>query len=532
MFDVIEPFADYSFPKAHATGYGLIAYQTAWLKANFPVQYLAALLTSVKTNLDKAAVYLNECRLLDIPVLVPDVNASASDFSCEFGDATYARQSQPRAPVALRALGGAQRRRRRRRADHRGAGSERPVRRLPRLLRARRSRCAQQAHGRVVDPRRCVRLARTSATGLCIVFEQIVDAALRRRREREQGTMSLFDLGGAGAPTPSRVVFDDRLAIPELEFDKSERLRLEKEMLGLYVSDHPLMGAERALRRHVECSIAELADLDDGAMRTVAGVVTALSRKYTKRGDLMATFVLEDIAASIEVMVFPKTMAQYDELLAPDAIVTVKGRLDGRDDTPKLMALEIARPEIHIDSGPPVRLRVKRGALTADASSRLKRDPRRASAATARCSCTSSAPRRRRCCDSATSSAAAAPTASSPSSASSSAPTASWLKSWCGQERGLELEAIVACGTRATPSPRVPTRPSMTGASWGRPGPAGRGAGGTARERSAHEVLFGSPRVGQGGWPPCGELEKEWGDVSPAALIACDNAWACDDAPS
>ena len=176
--------------------------------------------------------------------------------------------------------------------------------------------------------------------GLCLVFEPIVDAALRRRREREQGTMSLFDLGAdAGDPSP---VFDDRLEIPDLEFDKTERLRLEKEMLGLYVSDHPLMGAERALRRYVECSIADLADMDDGTMRTVAGVVTALSRKYTKRGDLMATFVLEDIASSIEVMVFPKTMAQYNELLAPDAIVTVKGRIDGREDTVKLMALEIA----------------------------------------------------------------------------------------------------------------------------------------------------------------------------------------------
>ena len=82
-FDTIEPFADYSFNKSHSVGYGLITYQTAWLKANYPVQYLAALLTSVKTNLDKAAVYLNECRQLDIPVLVPDVNASESDFACE-----------------------------------------------------------------------------------------------------------------------------------------------------------------------------------------------------------------------------------------------------------------------------------------------------------------------------------------------------------------------------------------------------------------------------------------------------------------
>jgi DNA polymerase-3 subunit alpha len=162
------------------------------------------------------------------------------------------------------------------------------------------------------------------------------------------------------------------MPIPDLEFDKSERLRLEKEMLGLYVSDHPLIGAQRSLRRLAECSIADLADLEDGAMRTVAGVVTALSRKYTKRGDLMATFVLEDLTASIEVMVFPKTMQSYGELLAADAIVTVKGRVDGRDDTPKLMAMEITRPEVHLDSGPPVRLRVRVGALTDERVARLK----------------------------------------------------------------------------------------------------------------------------------------------------------------
>ena len=183
--------------------------------------------------------------------------------------------------------------------------------------------------------------------------------------------MSLFDLGGAGTAVAG-TVFDDRLPIPDLEFDKTERLRAEKEMLGLYVSDHPLMGAERALRRLSDCSIAELAEFEDGALRTVAGVVTTLQRKYTKRGDLMATFVLEDLGAAIEVMVFPKTMVTYGELLASDTIVAVKGRVDTRDDMPKLMAMEITRPELHVDAGPPVRLRVRATALTDDKVARLK----------------------------------------------------------------------------------------------------------------------------------------------------------------
>ena len=143
-------------------------------------------------------------------------------------------------------------------------------------------------------------------------------------------------------------------------------------MLGLYVSDHPLMGAESVLRRFIECSVSELKDLDDGSIRTVAGVVTGLQRKYTKRGDLMGTFVLEDLGAAIEVMVFPKTMLQYGELLDADAIVVMKGRVDGRDDTPKLMAMEITRPEINFDGVQPLTLRVKATVLTDERVGQLR----------------------------------------------------------------------------------------------------------------------------------------------------------------
>jgi DNA polymerase-3 subunit alpha len=174
------------------------------------------------------------------------------------------------------------------------------------------------------------------------------------------------------AADDSPVETGERVAIPELEFEKLQKLAFEKEMLGLYVSDHPLMGAESVLRRHIECSIAEAADLDDGAMRNLAGVVTGLQRKYTKRGDLMATFVLEDLAAAIEVMVFPKTMQQYGELLEPDAIVVLKSRIDKREDTPKLIAMEITRPEINLDGALPLTLRVKATVLTDQRVGRLR----------------------------------------------------------------------------------------------------------------------------------------------------------------
>ncbi|HEX5095094.1 MAG TPA: DNA polymerase III subunit alpha, partial [Acidimicrobiia bacterium] len=357
-FNTIEPFADYSFNKSHTVGYGYITYQTAWLKANYQVQYLAALLTSVKTNLDKAAVYLSDCRQHDIEVLVPDVNASLSDFSTEgnairFGLSAVRNVGEGVATLLIqeRAENGPY-------ADiHEFADRVDPA-----VLNKRTVESLINGGGfdSLGHPRK----------GLLTVFEPIIESALRRRRERDAGTMSLFDTGG-GADDPSPV-FDDRLPIPDMEFDKNERLRAEKEMLGLYVSDHPLMGAERSLRKLVDTSIADLAELEDGAMRTVAGVVTALQRKYTKRGDLMATFVLEDLAAAIEVMVFPKTMLTYGELLTSDAIVTVKGRVDNREDTPKLMAMEITRPEIHIENGRPVRLRVKTSAMTDEKVVRLK----------------------------------------------------------------------------------------------------------------------------------------------------------------
>jgi DNA polymerase-3 subunit alpha len=141
------------------------------------------------------------------------------------------------------------------------------------------------------------------------------------------------------------------VAIPDTEFDKAQRLAFEKEMLGLYVSDHPLMGYEGALARHTDCSLSDMRDDDSGAVgdrgapiRLVGGVVTDLRRSYTKRGDLMARFVLEDLQAAMEVFVFPKTMADYGALIENDAVLVVKGRLDTREEEPKIICMEVSRP--------------------------------------------------------------------------------------------------------------------------------------------------------------------------------------------
>ena len=369
LFDMIEPFADYAFNKSHSYGYGLVAYQTAWLKAHHPMEYLAALLTSVKDDKDKTAVYLSECRSLGIQVLVPDVNLSESDF------------------VARPPLEGAS-----------GPGS------IPFGLSAVRN-VGENLVGMIVSERDkngpfadfydfCLRvdpivlnkraiesLVKAGAfdslghprKGLCMVFEQVVDRTLARRREQEIGVMSLF--GAVEDPGGAPVFDDTRIPVPELEFDKAERLREEKQMLGLYVSDHPLMGAEAALRRHTDCTIRELREAvgtREGEIRKVGGVVTGLSRRYTKRGELMATFTLEDLESAIEVFVFPKTMLEWGALLADDAVVCIKGRLDAREDEPKVICMEVRRPELVLDGGPPLRIALPLGGLTDARVDRLK----------------------------------------------------------------------------------------------------------------------------------------------------------------
>jgi DNA polymerase-3 subunit alpha len=196
--------------------------------------------------------------------------------------------------------------------------------------------------------------------GLLMVYETIIDATVARRRERDQGVMSLFgDVGGDDS------VFSEKREIPALQFDKAEQLKFEKEMLGLYVSDHPLMGIEGALRRRVDASIAEAVEREDNSFFTIGGIISALNRKYTRKGDLMATFMLEDLQGAVEVAVFPKTFQRYGHQLADDVIITVKGRLNKQDETRvSFMATDIVVQEGLRASGDSLHIKVSAQALT------------------------------------------------------------------------------------------------------------------------------------------------------------------------
>jgi DNA polymerase-3 subunit alpha len=361
LFDTIEGFADYAFNKSHSYGYGFVAFQTAYLKAHYPVEYLAALLTSVKTSLEKAAVYLNECRTSGIQVLVPDVNRSQSDFvPAKLPDGTEV------IPFGLSAV--------------RNVGEG-----LVEALVADRDAngpytdfydFCDRVPPPVLNKRTIESLVKAGAfdsmghprKGLLQVFEQIVDQTISRRREADMGVMTLF-----GELETADGTYDDRPRIPEASFDKAEQLKFEKEMLGLYVSDHPLMGAEAALKRKCDCSIPEVMEMDEGGgIKAVGGVITSLQRKWTKKGDLMAVFQLEDLQSSIEVMVFPNTMKEIGHKLADDTVVVLKARIDKRDDQPKLIAMDCEVFDGITDGAPPVRIRMAPHLVTEALINQLK----------------------------------------------------------------------------------------------------------------------------------------------------------------
>ncbi len=358
LFDIIEPFADYAFNKSHAFGYGLVAYQTAYLKAHYPVEYMACLLTSVKSNLDKAAVYLSDSRAMGVKVLTPDINRSVLDFA-----AVKPHDVPPGVALPIGSPG----------AITFGLSAIRNVGEgLVRLLLEERDangsyasfhEFVERAPEPVLNKRTVESLIKAGAfdtldhprKGLLMVFEQIIDSTVVRRRERDQGVMSLFgDMGGDSHG------FDERIAVPANEFDKSDRLRFEKEMLGLYISDHPLLGVEAALRRKVECSVAEAAERDDGATLVLGGIITNLARKFTKKGDQMAVFVLEDLDASIECTVFPRVLMEQGHKLVDDSIVTVRGRIDKRDESRVGFMVQDVQILEGLDTGnaSPLRLRV------------------------------------------------------------------------------------------------------------------------------------------------------------------------------
>jgi DNA polymerase-3 subunit alpha len=339
IWDVMVPFSGYAFNKAHAAGYALIAYWTAYLKANYPAEYMAGLLTSVAGDKDKSALYLSECRRMGIKVLPPDVNASNAIFTpvgddIRFGMAAVRNvgTSVVESVVATRISKGA------------FTSFSDFLRKVPvnvcnkRVIESLVKAGAFDSFG---HPRR----------GLVLIHEQAVDAIIDVKRNEAIGQDSLF-----GDDTEDDVTFD--VPIPDGEWEKSTLLAFEREMLGLYVSDHPLLGVEHVLAAATDCSLAQLlGSADDEPERssrgdrdaqvvTVGGILSGVQRKVTRQGSTWAAATLEDLEGAIEVLFFPATYAQCMSQIIDDAIVVVRGRLDRREEVPKLVAMEVSTPDV------------------------------------------------------------------------------------------------------------------------------------------------------------------------------------------
>ena len=379
LFDIIEPFADYAFNKSHAFAYGLIAYQTAYLKANHLTEFLAAVLTGSKRNIDKAGVYLADCRQHGIEVLVPDINRSELDFAAD-------GQTIPFGLSAVRNVGMkvAEPIIAERSANGPFDDFDDFCMRMPREVLNRRFVESLIKAG-------AFECCGHSRKGLLDVFDRIIESALRRREEAAAGVQSLFggpngsSGGGAGGGGSNGdgssdggsssdvdcgggigdVTFDERIEVPDVTADERTTLTWEKELLGLYVSDHPLRGGEAQLQRKVDCPVGGLGELPpnpEGGQQwvTIGGVVQNLQRRYTRSGEPMARFLLEDMEGSVEVTLFPKGLAAAGDALAEDAVVLVRGRPDRRGDgETAFLASELE--EFRLRKGPvPLSLDVER----------------------------------------------------------------------------------------------------------------------------------------------------------------------------
>jgi DNA polymerase III subunit alpha len=335
LWDVLVPFSDYAFNKAHTAAYGLISYWTAYLKAHYKAEYMAALLTSVKDDKDKMAIYLNECRRMKIQVLPPDVNESQSTFTPVGNDIRFGL-------TAIRNVGSnvvsgivAAREEQGRFTDFNDF-----MEKVPALVCNKRvieSLVKAGAFDEMKHHRRA----------LVAIHETAVDQYVDIKRNEAIGQDSLF--GGLDGDGPD-AGFGISVAVPEIdEWDKTTLLGHEREMLGLYVSDHPLLGLEHLLSNGTDCSIGQLMldeERPDGTVLTICGLVTSVQRKITKRGDNWALVTLEDLDGAIDVLLFPSAYQLASTYLTEDAIITVKGRLSRSKDQPEIQAIEVTVPDL------------------------------------------------------------------------------------------------------------------------------------------------------------------------------------------
>jgi DNA polymerase-3 subunit alpha len=319
LWSTNERSADYSFNRSHAACYALIGYRTAWLKANYPAEYMAALISSVMDTKDKVPFFVSQAEQMGIAILPPDVNLSDHEFVVVDGNIRFGLD-------AVKGVG---------------------YQAVEAIKRAREEGgpftdiwdfCAR-VDGRAVNKKAIEALIKcgafgstgSSRRGMLMVLEQAQGAGQRAQEDAQIGQASIFDLGlDADAGGPVGVV-PSRAPIPSEEFERSELLAAEKESIGLFISAHPLKEVGPALSARADCALSELAARRDGDWVTIGGMISQAKRIRTKRGDWMMFATLDDLESSVELVVFGDALSSSGDALQQDSIVLVRGRVDHKD---------------------------------------------------------------------------------------------------------------------------------------------------------------------------------------------------------
>ncbi|HWE11732.1 MAG TPA: DNA polymerase III subunit alpha [Solirubrobacteraceae bacterium] len=345
LWQTNERSADYSFNKSHAACYALISYRTAWLRASYPAEYMAALISSVMDTKDKVPFFVAQAEQMGIQILPPDVNLSEHDFVVVDGNIRFGLDAVKgvgyQAVEAIKAARG-------------DGGDAHPFTSLFDFC--------ERVDNRAVNKKaiealiKCGAFSSTGATrkGMLSVLEQAQGAGQKAQQDALIGQGSIFDLGldlgggggGSGSGGGGGLASPSHAPIPGEEFDRTELLAAEKESLGLFISAHPLKDVGPALRTKADSTLTELASRRDGDWVTIGGMVTQAKKIKTKKGDFMMFATLYDLEASVEIIVFGKTLAACEDALAADSIVLVRGKVDQKDkDKTVIIAQQVERFE-------------------------------------------------------------------------------------------------------------------------------------------------------------------------------------------
>jgi DNA polymerase-3 subunit alpha len=357
LWRTLIPFSDYAFNRAHSAGYGVVSYWTAFLKANYPTEYMAALLTSVRDDKDKSALYLNECRRMGIKVLPPDVNSSEANYAPYGDDIRFGL-------TAIRNIGEAVVESIKRNRESKGRyGSFADF-----LNKVDISVCNKKTIESLIKSGALDSLGSTRK-GLVSVHIDAIEQVAQQKRAQAQGQYDLFGDSGSSGGDPHL-----EIAIPTDEWDKSLLLAYEREMLGLYVSDHPLLGVEQLLRSVTDIPISALGD--DSVLHeqvvTVGGLVTSVQRKVSRQGNAWAIATIEDLDGAVEALFFANTYTQHAHNLVEDRIVLVRGRIDKREEPYRFMALDLSIPDINNRPSGPLVIRLESNRCTPPLVDRMK----------------------------------------------------------------------------------------------------------------------------------------------------------------